>query len=107
MLDLYNNKYDRTVLKENIYDINLVDVLKTQILDLSFVIRYVLNDSYQLTDEEKTIDIDMVLKFQPHIQREKLIESLELYNSDDDSIEDFETYSKKNLNENFGINIIK
>ena len=49
---------------------------------------------YQLTDEDKMVDVDMVLHFQPHIQREKLIYALKMYNSDDDSIEDFETYSK-------------
>jgi len=95
MLDLYNNKYDRKTLKENIYDINLIDVLKTQILDLTFIVRYILNDFYQLTDEDKTIDMDMVLKFQPHIQREKLVYELQIYDSDDDSIEDFQTYSER------------
>jgi len=95
MLDLYNNKYDRATLKEHIYAVELMDILKTQILDISFIVRYILNDLYQLTDEDKTIDVDIVLKYQPHIQREKLIEALEFYNSDDDSIEDFETYSKR------------
>jgi hypothetical protein len=95
MLDLYNNKYDRKTLKENIYSLHLIDILKTQILDITFIVRYILCDSYQLTYEEKNIDIDMVLKFQPHIQREKLIYALQIYNSDDDSIEDFETYSKR------------
>jgi hypothetical protein len=95
MLDLYNNKYDRTTLKENIYSLNLIDILKTQILDITFIVRYILSHVYQLTDEDKSIDIDMVLKFQPHIQRDKLIDELESYNSDNDSIEDFDTYSKK------------
>ena len=95
MLDLYNNKYDRVTLKENIYSLNLIDILKTQILDITFIVRYILNDLYQLTDQDKTIDIDMVLKYQSHIQREKLLYALKLYNSDDDSVEDFETYSKR------------
>lgn len=94
MLDLYNNKYDRKTLKENIYSLNLIDILKTQILDITFIVRYILSDLYQLTDEDKTVDIDMVLKLQPHIQREQLIYALKVYNSDDDSIEDFETYSE-------------
>jgi len=95
MLDLYNNQYDRKTLKENIYAVNLIDILKTQKLDITFIIRYILNDLYKLTDNDKCIDIDMVLKFQPHIQREKLITAFKNYNSDDDSIEDFETYSKR------------
>jgi hypothetical protein len=95
MLDLYNNKYDRKTLKENIYSLHLTDILKTQILDITFIVRYILCDLYQLTDEDKNIDIDVVLKFQPHIQREKLINALAKYDSDDDSIEDFESYSKR------------
>jgi len=94
MLDLYNNKYDRKTLKENIYSLNLIDILKTQILDITFIVRYILSDLYQLTEQDKTVDVDMVLHFQPHIQREKLLYALKLYNSDDDSVEDFETYSK-------------
>jgi len=95
MLDLYNNKYDRKTLKENIYAINLIDILKSQILDLTFIVRYILNNLYQLTEEDKTIDIDMVLEFQPHIKRDKLVEALENYNSDDDSVEDFQSYSER------------
>ena len=34
MLDLYNIKYDRKTLKNNIYAVNLTDILKTQILDI-------------------------------------------------------------------------
>jgi hypothetical protein len=96
MLDLYNNKYDRKTLKEHIYAVELMDILKTQILDISFIVRYILNGLYQLTDEDNKINIDMVLLLQPHIQRDKLLTALKNYNSDDDSIEDFETYSKRN-----------
>jgi hypothetical protein len=95
MLDLYNNKYDRNTLKEHIYASNLIDILKTQILDITFIARYILNDIYQLTEEDMCIDIDTVLKFQPHIQREQLIAALKNYNSDDDSVEDFQLYSEK------------
>jgi hypothetical protein len=95
MLDLYNNKYDRKTLKENIYSLHLNDILKTQILDITFIVRYILNDVYQLTDEDKSIDVDMVLKYQTHIQRENLIKALKMYNSDDDSIEDFQSYSER------------
>lgn len=95
MLDLYNNQYDRKTLKENIYAVKLIDILKTQKLDITFIVRYILNDSYQLTDEDKSIDIKMVLGYQTHIKREQLISAFKNYDSDDDSIEDFETYSKK------------
>ncbi len=94
MLDLYNNKYDRKTLKDNIYAVKLIDILKTQILDISFIVRYILSDLYQFTDDDRDIDVDMVIKYQPHIQREKLMISLLNYNSDDDSVEDFESYIK-------------
>ena len=35
MLDLYNNKYDRKTLKDNIYALKLIDILKTQTLDVT------------------------------------------------------------------------
>ena len=95
MLDLYNNKYDRVTLKQNIYAVKLIDILKTQILDISFIIRYILSDLYQLTDEDRRINVDLVLKLQSHIKREKLISALKEYNSDDDSVEDFQTYSER------------
>ena len=99
MLDLYNNKYDRKTLKENIYDLRLIDILKTQILDITFIVRYILSDLYQFDDEDRSIDVDMVIKYPPHIQRETLMELLLNYNSDEDSVEDFETFSKNHLNE--------
>jgi hypothetical protein len=95
MLDLYNIKYDRKTLKNNIYAVNLTDILKTQILDITFIVRYILNDLYQLTDEDKSINIDIVIKYQPHIQREKILQALSIYNADNDSIDNFQSYSER------------
>jgi hypothetical protein len=95
MLDLYNNKYDRKTLKEHIYDLKLSDILKTQTLDITFIVRYILSDLYQLDDEDRRIDVDMVIKYQPHIQKEELMELLMNYDSDEDSVEDFDAYSKR------------
>jgi hypothetical protein len=92
MLDLYNNKYDRKTLKENIYDVKLIDILKTQILDISFIVRYILSDLYQIHEDDKKITIFTVLKYQKHIDKNELIKALEIYDSDDDSIEDFDSY---------------
>ena len=97
MLDLYNNKYDRKILKEHIYNVKLMDLLKTQILDITFIVRYILSELYQLTDEDRTIDVNMVLKYQPHIQREELKIALKNYDSDDDSIEDFQRFSERKI----------
>lgn len=95
MLDLYNNKYDREILKQNIYAVKLIDIVKTQTLDISFIVCYILSDLYQLTDQDKSIDVDLVLKYQPHIDKQELMKYMLEYDSDEDSIEDFETYSKR------------
>jgi hypothetical protein len=96
MIDLYNNKYDRQTLKDNIYDVKLVDILKTQKLDVTFVVRYILNNKYQVSKEDEAITIEIVLKYQPHLSGPQLMIALDLYEDDDDSVDDFETVSKKN-----------
>jgi hypothetical protein len=95
MLDLYNNKYDRKTLKEHIYEVKLIDILKTQTLDLSFIVCYILSDLYQTHEDDKKITIYTVLKYQKHINKDELISALDNYNSDDDSVEDFETVSNR------------
>lgn len=95
MLDLYNNKYDRNTLKENIYAVKLIDILKTQKLDIYFIVRYILSDLYQIHDDDKKIDVETILNNQPHIKRDELLLALIDYNSDDDSIEDFESFSER------------
>ena len=95
MIDLYNNKYDRQILKDNIYAVKLIDILKTQKLDATFIVRYILSDLYQIIDEDKKINIDLVLQFQSHITKYELLKKLNEYDSDDDSVEDFESVSNK------------
>ena len=95
MLDLYNNKYDRQTLKDNIYAVKLRDIVITQTLDVTFIARYILNTNYQLTKEDETLNINFVLQYQPHINKKRLIDTIYLYNSDDDSIDDFETVSNR------------
>lgn len=94
MLDLYNKKYDRKTLKENIYAVKLLDILKTQTVDVKFAVRYILNKKYQLHDDDNLTAPD-VLKYQPHITYDKLQDALADYDSDDDSLLDFQTISNK------------
>jgi hypothetical protein len=95
MLDLYNKKYSREELKTHIYAVKLTDIIKTQILDTTFIVRYILNPIYQLLEEDEKITVDMVLQYQPHIKKEILLLELKLYSVDDDSVEDFEMVSNK------------
>jgi len=98
-LDL-KHKHSRDILKKHIYELHLIDILKTQILDVKFIINFILNKNYQLTESEKLINIDMVLCYQPHINEEELLKALRLkrlreqYYKDEDSVDDFETISK-------------
>lgn len=95
MLDLYNKQYSRETLKKYIYSVRLVDILKTQKLDITFIVRYILNRKYQLSEIDEYINVDTVLIYQKHINKQKLLDALLEYTSDDDSVEDFETVSKK------------
>ena len=96
MLDLYNKQYSRETLKKYIYSVRLVDILKTQKLDITFIVRYILNRKYQLCEIDEYINVDTVLIYQTHINKINLLDALVEYTSDDDSVEDFETVSKKN-----------
>jgi hypothetical protein len=89
------NKYDRKTLKDNIYAINFMDVLKTQKIDASFAVKYLMNKNYDLNDEYN-ITADTVLKFQPHIKMFEILQQIMIYDADDDSVDDFETVSKRN-----------
>ena len=95
MIDLYNNKYDMQTLKENIYAVKLIDILKTQKIDVSFATKYLLNKKYQLHEDDNNITSYVVLKYQPHITYIELQKALHEYESDDDSVDDFETVSNR------------
>jgi hypothetical protein len=71
MADLYNNKYSRAQLKSMIYAVKLIDILKTQKIDVEFAVRYILNKKYQLHEDDNII-APTVLKYQPHITYEQL-----------------------------------
>ena len=88
-LDLKNNKYDYKTLKENIYALDLFEILDTQILTIEFVVKYILNSNYQLTEKEELLNIEYVLNKQPHIDREKLLKVFNKYNDDTESHDSF------------------
>lgn len=94
MIDLYNNKYDRQILKDNIYNVKLIDIIKTQTIDVSFAVRYILNERYQIHKDDN-ITAPILLQYQKHISYEELQKELELYDSDDDSVDNFEKVSNK------------
>lgn len=94
MLDLYNKKYTREELKQNIYALSLLDILKTQKIDAKFAVYYILNKNYQLQKEDN-ITINIVLHYQPHLSFNMIQKELLNYDSDNDSVDDFESVSNK------------
>ena len=99
--DLYNNQYNYETLKANIYAVSLIDILKTQKLTAEFCVKYILNENFQLLEEDQKITLESIKLYQPHI----LIIDLEIEilkanikkisRQRIDSFEDFETYSNK------------
>jgi hypothetical protein len=94
MLYLYNKKYTREELKKNIYALKLLDILKTQKIDAKFAVYYILNKNYQLHKDDK-ITINIVLHYQPHLSFNMIQKELLNYDSDNDSIKDFECVSNE------------
>ena len=95
MLDLYNNKYSRDKLKEHIYAVAMIDILKTQDLDCGFCVKYILNDNYHFLSADENINIDDVIKYQPHITKTQILIGLANYKREDDSVEDFESFANR------------
>jgi len=103
---LYNNQYDCKTLQENIYAVSLIIILQTQKLTADFCAKYILNEDFQFLEEDQCITIDMVKKYQPHITNIDLDNALrktidkKMRGEKVDSIEDFESYMNKYLNNN-------
>jgi hypothetical protein len=95
MLDLYNKQYDRQTLKDHIYAVNFFDILRTQKIDATFAVRYLLNKKYDLNNEYKILTPELIVRLQPHIKIEDLKFEIVNYDSDDDSVTDFETVSNR------------
>ncbi len=101
--DLYKNQYDYDDLKANIYAVSLLDVLKTQKLSVNFCVKYILNKDFQISDEDKLINMEIVKKYQQHLSEMELIETVVKLNNKKmigeriDSVEDFESYMNRHL----------
>ena len=66
-LNLFANKYTRDILIKNIYGLSLIDILKTQDIDENFIINFILNPNYHMTEEEEqNINIPLILMYYPN-----------------------------------------
>jgi len=99
--DLYKNQYNYDDLKTNIYLVSLLDVLKTQKLTADFCVKYILNTDFQFTDEDQSITMDIVKKYQPHILDVDFVSAQmratnkKMRRERIDSFEDFESYTNR------------
>jgi hypothetical protein len=82
MLDLYNTKYDMKTLEKYIHQVKLIDILKTQIIDIDFAVRFILNSKYQIHEDDNIMAPD-IIKYQPHISYEDLQKALQ-YDDEDE-----------------------
>lgn len=71
-IDLYSYTFPLNILEKNVNSLDLKTLIKTQTLSYDFIIKYVLNEEYQITPEEKTIDIYDVVYNQSHINIDEL-----------------------------------
>jgi hypothetical protein len=92
-LDLKNNKYSMDILRENIYATGLLEILQTQTITEEFAVNYILNERFQLSDDEEKITFEYVLKMQPHLSKEKLLR-LYVVGPIDDNFPNFEKYAE-------------
>ncbi len=75
-LDLYSFRFPNHILEKNVNFLDLITLLKTQTLTYEFILEYILNEKYQITPEEKTIDIYDVIHNQPHLDINELKQRL-------------------------------
>ena len=76
--DLQINTYTIQDLIDNIYGVSLLQILKTQKLTPEFCFDYLLNDDFQLLEEEQYISAQLILKYQVHISFIDLLELMML-----------------------------
>jgi len=72
-INLQKYQYSILALTWYIYALDLMEILKTQKLTEEFAVHYILNKDYQLTKEEERITLADVLKWQPHLNFNKLL----------------------------------
>ena len=74
-IDIYKNQYSTEELKEILNGtISQTAILLNQKLNAEFCAKYILNEKYSLNDNDRYLDFNDVLNYQPHITEEELIE---------------------------------
>ena len=87
-LDLKNKNYDLITIRNNINNVDLIELLRTQKLTANFIAKYIINNKNQNKLNKMILNVDYVLKVQPHITRFEMVNALIDYDSDKDSFEE-------------------
>lgn len=74
--DIKKCKYPIDVLTKNIGNLSIKTLLQKQHLDASFCKKYILNEEYQTVEDNYLITFEYVLKCQPHLKYEDLLEKI-------------------------------
>ena len=69
-MELNKYKYTEETLIKNIHKLNLVEIYKYQDISFNFIVKYILNQDYQIMREETDICIDDVLLYNSHLESE-------------------------------------
>ena len=72
--DLRKNKYPLDILIKNVCNLSTKTLLRWQILDADFCKKYILDESYLSVEESYLVTYDYILKTQPHLKFEDLID---------------------------------
>jgi len=79
--DIAKNKYSIEELEKNISPLSMTMLVNYQILTADFCAKYILDeDNMDCYEERDRLDYWYVLRKQPHITREELLESMKKYN---------------------------
>jgi hypothetical protein len=70
--DLYRKKYSIEIIELNVDDLEIRTMLSTQVLTAEFCVKYILNDDYVSTVEERYICDSDVLFHQKHLTQQDL-----------------------------------
>ena len=92
-IDLKNQKYPINDLIWNIYALDFLEVLRTQHLTEEFIVDYILNKDYQKTEIEQRININNVLKCQPHLNNDRLKYLIRKFDKSKRLFPNFEKYA--------------
>ena len=71
--DLRKKQYPLQLLIQNVDYLSVSALVRWQHLDADFCKKYILNEEYQSVEEQYKIDVQYVLKYQPHLTYDELI----------------------------------